>query len=47
MSISGLLDGGGIEICYRSRFGKGHLEKGGLDTEASSHGLEPAEELRR
>ena len=34
-------------ICYRSVFGKGHLGKGGLDTKASSHGLELAEELRR
>ena len=47
MSIFGLLDEGGKEICYRFGFGKGHLEKGGLDTEASSHGSEPAEELCR
>ena len=47
MSISGLLDRGGREIRYRSEFGKGHLEKGGLDTETSSHGSELAEELRR
>ena len=47
MSIFGLLDRGRREICYRSRFGEGHLKKGGLYTEASSHDLEPAEELRR
>ena len=47
MSIPGLLDGGGIEILYRSGFGKGHLGKGGLDTEGSSHGSEPTEELHR
>ena len=47
MSISGLLDEGGREIHYRFGFGKGHLEKGELDTEVSSHGLESAEELHR
>ena len=41
MSISGLLDEGGREIRYRSGFGKGHLEKDGLDTETSSHSSEP------
>ena len=43
MSISGLLDGGEREIRYRFALGKGHLEKGGLDMEASSHGSEPTE----
>ena len=38
MSISSLLDGGGREIRYRSEFRKGHLRKGGLDTEVSSRG---------
>ena len=47
MSISGVLDKGGREIRYRFGFGKGHLGKGGLDMEASSHGLEPVEELRQ
>ena len=47
MSISGLLDGDRRKICYRSGFGKGHLGKSGLDTKASSHGSELAEELRR
>ena len=47
MSISSLLDGGGKEIHYRSGFGKGHHEKGGLDTEVSFYGLEPVEELCR
>ena len=43
MLTSDLLDGCGREIRYRSEFGKGHLEKGGLDMEASSQGLEPVE----
>ena len=47
MSISGLLDGGGREIRYKSKFGKGHLRKDGLDTKKSSHGLKPTEELRQ
>ena len=47
MSISGILDGGGREIRYRFGFGKGHLEKCGLDIETSSHNSEPAEELCR
>ena len=47
MSISGLLDEGWREIRYRFGFGKGHIGKGRLDTEASSHNLEPVEELRR
>ena len=47
MSISGLLDGGGKEIRYRSGFGNGHLEKCGLDTEASSHVSELVKKLRR
>ena len=46
MSIYDLLDGGAREIRYRSEFFKGHLRKGGLDIEASSHGYEPVEELR-
>ena len=46
MSIFGLLDGDGREIHYRSGFGKGHLGKGGLDMEASSHDSALAEELR-
>ena len=29
----------------RDRFDQGHLREGGLDTEASSHCLEPAKEL--
>ena len=40
MSIFGLLDGGGREILHWFGFGKGNLGKGGLDTEASSHGSE-------
>ena len=36
-----LLDEGGREILHWFGFGKGHLEEGGLDTKASSHGLEP------
>ena len=47
MSISSLLDGGGREIRYRSRVGKRHLRKDGLDTKTSSHSSKPAEELRR
>ena len=47
MSISGLLDGCGREIRYRSGFGKGHLEKYGLDRETSSHGSEPTKKLCR
>ena len=38
-----LLDGGGREILRRFGFGKGHLEEGGLDTKASSQGLEPTD----
>ena len=45
VDLCGLLDGGRREIRYRFGFGKGHLEKGGLETEASSHCLEQAEEL--
>ena len=37
----------GREIRYRSEFGKGHLGKSGLDTEASSHDSESVEELHR
>ena len=47
MLISGLLNEGGRQILYKSGFGKGHLEKGGLDTKASSHGSEPAKKLHR
>ena len=41
MSISNLFYGRGREIRYRSEFGTGHVGKGGLSMEASSHGLEP------
>ena len=37
MSIFSLLDRGGRETLYGSGFSKGHLGKGGLDTEASPH----------
>ena len=43
--MSSLLDRGGKEPHHRSGFDQRHLNEGGLDTETSSHGLEPAEEL--
>ena len=47
MSISSLLDIGGRELHHRSRFDQRHLNEGGLDTETSSHGSDPVEELHR
>ena len=43
MLISGLFDKNGRKALYRSGFSKGHLRKGGLDTEASPHDLEPTD----
>ena len=47
MSISSLLDGGGKEPHHKSGFDQRHLSEGGVDTEMTSHGLKPTEELRR
>ena len=45
MSISSLLNGGRRGLHHKSEFDQRHLSEGGLDMKASSHDLDPAEEL--
>ena len=45
MSISSLLDGGGRELYHKFGFDQRHLSEDVLDTETSSIGSEPVEEL--